>query len=132
MKLHHILLVTSLSVIFATGWMRQLNAAEAKGDNITITLDKPGNVSAAIYDKDGRMVRELARGLPMQAGSHQFAWDGLDRSGAPLPAGDYTWNLLLNSGLLAKFLGMFGITPVEAPYDPWVGNNDGPSAVAWD
>jgi hypothetical protein len=132
MKLHHIILVAFLPLIFATGWMRQLNAAEAKGENITVTLDQPGNVSAAIYDKDGRMVRELARALPMQAGSHQFAWDGLDRSGEPLPAGDYTWKLLRNSGLQAKFLGMVGITTVEAPYDPWVGNNSGPDAVAWD
>jgi hypothetical protein len=78
------------------------------------------------------MVRELPRALPMQAGSHQFAWDGLDRSGAPLPAGDYTWKMLRTSGFEAKFLGIVGTTTVEPPYDPWVGNNDGPSAVAWD
>jgi hypothetical protein len=80
--------------------------------DIPFTLDKPGNVSAPIYDKDGRMVRELARALPMQAGSHQFAWDGLDRSGAPLPAGYYTWKMLRTPGLEAKFLGMVGITSV--------------------
>jgi hypothetical protein len=70
--------------------------------DIPFTLDKPGNVSAPIYDKGGRMVRELPRALPMQAGSHQFAWDGLDRSGAPLPAGDYTWKMLRTPGLPIK------------------------------
>jgi hypothetical protein len=92
--------------------------------DIPFTLDKPGNVSAPIYDKGGRMVRELPRALPMQAGSHQFAWDGLDRSGAPLPAGDYTWKMLRTPGLEAKFLGMVGITSVP-PGLPIKGITDG-------
>ena len=100
--------------------------------DIPITLDKPGNVSAAIYDAQGRMVRELARAVPMTAGQHTLVWDGLDRHGVAPAPGTYTWKVLNSAGLEAKFLGMVGITTVEQPYDPWVGNNDGPGALAWD
>lgn len=100
--------------------------------DIPFTLQKPGNVSLALYDKAGNQVRTLRTAEPLEAGSHKVDWDGLDRNGEPVPAGDYTWKLLRNPGLQAKFLGMVGITTVEPPYDPWVGNNDGPSAVAWD
>jgi hypothetical protein len=103
------------------------NAAE-----ISFELDKPGNVSAAVYDTQGRLLRELQRGLPMASGKHTLQWDGLDRNGVAQAPGDYTWKLLRTPGFEAKFLGMVGITTVEQPYDPWVGNNDGPSAVACD
>ena len=42
---------------------------------IPFTLAKPGNVSAAIYDAQGRMVRELTRAVPMNAGKHSLVWD---------------------------------------------------------
>ena len=103
------------------------NAAE-----ISFELDKPGNVSAAVYDAQGLLLRELVCGQSMAAGKHTLAWDGLDRNGVAQAPGDYTWKLLRTPGFEAKFLGMVGITTVEQPYDPWVGNNDGPSAVACD
>lgn len=108
------------------------SATVAHSVDIPFTLENPGNVSLAVYDKNGIQVRTLRKAEPVEAGSHKVEWDGLDRNGEPLPAGDYTWKLLRNPGLEAKFLGMVGITTVEKPYDPWVGNNDGPSAVAWD
>jgi hypothetical protein len=100
--------------------------------DIPFTLDKPGNVSAAIYDAQGRMVRELVRAEPMQSGKHTLVWDGLDKHGVAQAPGGYTWKVLSSPGLEAKFLGMVGITTVEQPYDPWVGNNGGPTALAWD
>ncbi len=100
--------------------------------DIPFTLDKPGNVSAAIYDAQGRIVRELTRALPMNAGQHSLAWDGLDKQGVAQAPGDYTWKVLSSPGLEAKYLGVVGVTTVEQPYDPWVGNNGGPSALAWD
>ena len=100
--------------------------------DIPFTLAQPGNVSVAIYDAQGRLVRELARAQPMTLGSHSLTWDGLDRQGTPQPPGTYTWKLLLSKGFESKFLGVVGVNPVVQPYDPWVGNNDGPSAIAWD
>jgi hypothetical protein len=122
--------MTAMLVALATIGMA--DEPQPSGVPISFTLDRPGNVSAAIYDAQGRMLRELDRAEPMTAGKHTLAWDGLDRNGQPVPAGDYTWKLLSTPGLEATFLGMVGITTVEQPYDPWVGNNDGPSALAWD
>jgi len=100
--------------------------------DIPLTIGKPGNVSVAVYDGQGRLVRELSRAQPMTAGAHTLKWDGLDRQGIPQPVGFYTWKMLGSPGLEARFLGVVGVNPVVQPYDPWVGNNDGPSAVAWD
>ncbi len=46
---------------------------------IPFTLDKPDNVSAAICDAQGHMVRELLHAAPKHAGKHSLIWDGLDR-----------------------------------------------------
>ena len=67
-----------------------LTAGLLPGTHIPFTLEKQGNVSAAVYDSNGRMVRELLHAAPMSAGSHSLIWDGLDRDGGALPAGDYT------------------------------------------
>ena len=80
----------------------------AAAADIPFTLHKPGNVSAAIYDSDGRMVRELVHAAPMNAGTHALIWDGLDREGNALPAGDYTWKLLETPGLKATYLMSLG------------------------
>ncbi len=106
--------------------------AAGKDIPVAYTVKTPGNVSAAIYNSKGNLVRELLRGKPTAAGTHLLKWDGLDRDGLPQPPGNYTWKLLHTPGFEAKYLGMVGINVVEQPYDPWVGNNDGPSAVAWD
>jgi hypothetical protein len=85
--------------------------------DIPFTLDKPGNVSAAIYDAQGRMVRELLHAAPKTAGKHSLIWDGLDRDGNALPAGDYTWKLLQTPGLRATYLMSLGSN--FPPGDNW-------------
>jgi len=85
--------------------------------DIPFTLDKPGNVSAAIYDAQGRMVRELLHAAPRNPGKHSLIWDGLDRDGNALPAGDYTWKLLQTPGLKATYLMSLGSN--FPPGDDW-------------
>ncbi len=104
----------------------------AAGAMIPYRVDHDGYVSLAVYDQDDRLLRSLLVGQPVKAGDQAIAWDGLDRHGLPQPPGTYTWKLLHTPGFEAKFIGSVGINIVEPPYDPWVGNNDGPSAVAWD
>ena len=41
--------------------------------DLSFTLNNPGNVSAAIYDAHGRLVRELLHAEPMQGGKHTLA-----------------------------------------------------------
>jgi len=76
--------------------------------DIPFTLEKPGSVSAAIYDAQGRMVRELARAEPMQSGKQSLAWDGLDMDGKPAPAGKYEWRSLQTQGLRSEYLMSVG------------------------
>ena len=58
----------------------------------------------AVYDVDGRMVRPILYGQPHVAGEFTAAWDGLDRYGDPLPAGQYEWRLLRTPGFSREFL----------------------------
>ena len=94
--------------------------------DIPITLDKPSNVSAAIYDAQGRMVRELTRAEPMQSGKHSLAWDELDMDGKPAPAGKYEWRSLQTQGLRSEYLMSVGTSVGERW---WPGNHAGPTSV---
>lgn len=95
--------------------------------SVSYTLKQPGNVSAAIYDAKGRMVRELSRAEPKPAGAQQFFWDGLDRTGQPAPVGKYTWKVLSTPGLRSEYLMSVG-TSVGSQWYP--GNHAGPGALA--
>jgi hypothetical protein len=75
---------------------------------IPFELREPGRVSAAVYDANGRLVRELLHAVPKTAGKHFLVWDGLDRDGNSRPAGDYTWKLLRTPGLKARYLMSVG------------------------
>ncbi len=103
-----------------------LTAAITDAADISLSLDKPGNVSAAIYDAQGRMVRELARAEGLAPGKHSFVWDGLDMDGKPAPVGKYEWRSLQTQGLRSEYLMSIG-TSVGDRW--WPGNHAGPTAV---
>ena len=86
----------------------QLHGAENTPSVISFELKKPGNVSAAIYDSGGHVVRELLHAVPKNAGKDFLVWDGLDRDGNSVPAGDYTWKLLQTSGLKTAYVMSIG------------------------
>ena len=56
---------------------------------IGYTLDRTSDVRITIYDVAGRVVRALRQQGSMGAGPHTVRWDGMDRSGRPVPAGQY-------------------------------------------
>lgn len=68
---------------------------------IEYTLTQPGQVSAAVYDSGGRMVRTLLSGAARNKGAHRLTWDGLDRNGRPMPIGNYVWKVLRTPGFRA-------------------------------
>lgn len=107
-------------------------AAAVSGTSIAYQLATGGQVSLAVYDKQGHVLRELVRGEARAAGTYRATWDGLDRYGQALPAGEYQWRLLRTPGFQAEYLLSLGTNPTSAPYDPWVGNHSGPSAVQVD
>lgn len=75
---------------------------------IPFEIQKPGQVSAVICDAKGQVVRELLHAVPRIAGKHFMVWDGLDRDGKSVPAGDYTWKLLQTPGLKASYVMSVG------------------------
>lgn len=93
---------------------------------VSFVLEKPGNVSVAIYDQRGIQVRTLRHAEPLAAGKHEIVWDGLDRNGQPVAAGEYHWKLLQTQGLTAEFLMNLGTSTIEH----WPANHGGPTASA--
>lgn len=53
---------------------------------LSFRIDQAGPVRLALYDVQGRLVRELVRG-DRPAGTHDVAWDGTDSRGDPLRVG---------------------------------------------
>lgn len=56
--------------------------------NLRYALPRAGEVTVAVHDLHGRLVRLLVRGA-QDAGEHQVAWDGRDDRGRPVPSGPY-------------------------------------------
>lgn len=52
--------------------------------DVPITVTKSGNVSAAMYDAQGRLVRELLHAAPLTAGKQSLIGDELVRDGNAL------------------------------------------------
>jgi flagellar hook assembly protein FlgD len=56
---------------------------------LEFTLGEGGNVSVAVYDARGRIVRHLAEGIVMEPGDRSVEWDGLDDDGVAAASGVY-------------------------------------------
>lgn len=126
------LLRASRSVSLFCIVLSALGCAASDGRNITYRLAEPGQVSAAIYDAEGKLVRELRRGEKQSAGAHTLYWDGLNRAGEPMPPGEYEWRVLRTPGLQAEYITSLGTNPGSARWHTWVGNHGGASSVAID
>jgi len=114
-----------------------LRAAEVP---IQYELKQSGQVSVAVYDGEGRLVRSLLHGQTQKAGTHQLNWDGLDRDGGAVAAGTYGVRVLRTPGFTAQFVTALGINPGMSWNDPayqrsgrqWAGSHGGVSALAVD
>ena len=124
-----ILLGVAFASIMALAGTRAAAQAPA---TITYELEEAGQVSAAVYDSDGQMVRELLRGEDQQAGTHELTWDGLNRAGEPVPAGQYEWRVLRTPGFKAEYVTTLGTNTPGTPDDDWVGNHGPLRAVLSD
>jgi RNA polymerase sigma factor (sigma-70 family) len=94
-------------------------------------LPNTRRVSLAVYDQEGRLVRTLLTGALRGKGTHRVEWDGLDRYGAALPAGTYTWKMLASEGLRAEFLTQIGQN-VNPSWERATGNHEAPRSAAID
>jgi mannan endo-1,4-beta-mannosidase len=98
---------------------------------IPFQIPRDGRASLALYDREGQMVRTLLTGRPLAKGAHTLTWDGVDRYGRAVPAGDYTWKLVATEGLRAEFLMQVGQN-AEPVWERATGNHTAPNAVAVD
>jgi hypothetical protein len=77
-----------LLVYFVIGAASQLFA---QLNEISFRIKNVAQVFVAVYDNQGRMLRELAGGMKLQSGQYHFFWGDLERCGKPAPAGEYGW-----------------------------------------
>ncbi len=72
--------------------------AEASPVDLRFTLDsKAADVEVVVKDGDGQVVRHIAAGA-MGDGAQTVTFDGRDDNGNPLPAGDYTFEVVAKDG----------------------------------
>ena len=88
----------------------------AKSHEISFRLKEGGQVSAAVYDAKGKMLRELSRGIRMEPGEHRLTWDGLDRYGKPARRTNTS-----TPGFTRELLVNVETNPGWAPFDLWPG-----------
>jgi hypothetical protein len=69
--------------------------------SVVFSLSHAGNVSLAVHDIQGRLVRTLARGS-MPAGEHRVAWDGGLDDGGSASAGVYLVRLEAEGRVLSR------------------------------
>ena len=120
------------ALIAFTAWPTASMAGPATA-TIQYTIDEPGYVSLAVYERDsGRMLRTLLSGSEQEPGTHEVPWDGLDRLGNPVKPGSYEWKLLRTPGLTSEYLLTLGTNPGSRPFDSWPGNHNGIHGVAVD
>jgi hypothetical protein len=104
---------------------------------ITFTLAQPTNVSLAVTDKAGHILRTCLGAAPMATGKQTYLWDGLDDYDRPVPAGEYRWKLLTQEGFEQKYVcdvGVSGNPPYQnaAGTGGWAGDYSCPSYVKID
>jgi hypothetical protein len=120
---------TTFLFAFAMALVYEVRAADTV--SIPYSVRDDGQVSLAIYDQQGRLVRTLLTGAPRRPGDYVEVWDGCDRYGNPQPRGTYTWKSLETKGLTAEFLLQVGQNPV--PNDArGIGNHGAPGSVVAD
>lgn len=70
------------------------NGVKFDGDNAEITyyLEKTAGVSVDIYDKNGNLVKTINANT-QNAGNQSVNWDGTDKNGNKVAAGDYTFKV---------------------------------------
>lgn len=109
MRTKQLTMSVAIGVLLCAAMTVWCQSGAAKGALvIPFEIQKPGLVSAVVCDAKGQVVRELLHAVPRAVGKHFLVWDGLDRDGNSLPAGDYSWKLLQTPGLKASYVMSVG------------------------
>ena len=72
--------------------------------SIPLELAEDGEVTIALFNDQGQLVRPLAQVLPLPAGRYRYLWDGMDMWGKLLPVGSKLQaHIITNPGLRAFY-----------------------------
>jgi hypothetical protein len=103
---------------------------------IDFELNEHGNVSLAIFDSTGQMIRTLLNAQSFPAGNNSVMWDGKDDTNNLPTNGPFTYKFLQTRGLRAEYLMTLQTTlPIGQSWtdrEVGMGNHDGATAVAID
>ncbi|MBK9777692.1 MAG: T9SS type A sorting domain-containing protein [bacterium] len=72
---------------------------------IAFRLESAGEVSLAIFDVQGRLVRRLIEGS-LAAGDYSVEWNGMDSGGRAVSAGTYLCRLSTAGGVQTRKLSL--------------------------
>jgi hypothetical protein len=102
---------------------------------ILFNLKKDSRVSLAVCDSSGKLVRTCLGAHPLKAGKQAYLWDGLDDRDRALPAGKYTYKMLLHEGVKPRLvcdIGVSGTPPyqTEDGTGGWAGDYSTPWNLA--
>jgi hypothetical protein len=75
------------------------------GTTLHFGLPRPGAMELALYDSQGRRVRELLSGM-QPAGTYGIRWDGCDEGGRPVASGLYFVRLSVEGRRLSARLAI--------------------------
>ncbi|MHC1769963.1 MAG: FlgD immunoglobulin-like domain containing protein [Verrucomicrobiia bacterium] len=97
-------------------------------------LPQDGDVSVALLDSQGQLLRHVVAQAARHAGHVTENWDGLDDAGQPLAAGRYQWKGIVHDPIRTKHLLSVhnsGIPPYAAPdgTGAWGADHGRPSNV---
>jgi hypothetical protein len=88
------------SSLTANAWLAPASPNPTRGSTrIRFAIPREGHVRLAIYDQQGRHVRQLVDGT-LRGGEHETRWDGLDGSGNRVPSAMYFYRLETDGQLL--------------------------------
>jgi hypothetical protein len=123
--------LTALVIVQSVGVMYGEQVAEQISIPIEYTLSREARSSLLITDAQGQIVRELLHAAPRKAGKQRELWDGLDETGTPVAAGNYTVKQLATQGLRAEYVTTLG-TNSSPHWETWPGNHGGVYSVTSD
>lgn len=77
---------------------------------IVLKLEQPmnGKWTVVINDMQGRRIRTLIAGAPVEKGPQTLQWDGLDDLGRLVQPGEYQWKSIHHPGIEPKYLMAWG------------------------
>jgi sugar lactone lactonase YvrE len=117
----------ALMAILAAACGKGQTAPET-GARLTFTLPRASFVTLVIDDAKRQRVRNLVAEKKYEAGEHSIEWDGLDDTGKPVAAGQYSWRGLYRDPLKLEY--QFSVYDANArpPWftsPPWIASDSG-------